>query len=142
MVNALIIGNCTIQLLWMHRLGSVWGEWAYCQDTLLPGIIPLTFRCYSVQPMIPIRSQTTFLSLSFFLSPSPLTLVYSVSRAPVLSTQALQMSYLPPGWTLERLQTATVDDLRQIPEEVSNAKKHLVIYLDKDPNYLDHLETP
>ncbi|KAJ5547460.1 hypothetical protein N7494_005045 [Penicillium frequentans] len=27
------------------------------------------------------------------------------------------MSYLPPGWTLERLQTATVDDLRQIPEE-------------------------
>ncbi|OQD69000.1 hypothetical protein PENPOL_c002G07085 [Penicillium polonicum] len=27
------------------------------------------------------------------------------------------MSYLPPGWTLERLQTATVDDLRQIPED-------------------------
>ncbi|KAK4862198.1 hypothetical protein LT330_003336 [Penicillium expansum] len=27
------------------------------------------------------------------------------------------MSYLPPGWTLQRLQTATVDDLRQIPEE-------------------------
>ncbi|KAJ5724338.1 hypothetical protein N7488_002373 [Penicillium malachiteum] len=27
------------------------------------------------------------------------------------------MSYLPPGWTLERLQTATIDDLRQIPED-------------------------
>ncbi|CAI7649378.1 unnamed protein product [Penicillium viridicatum] len=27
------------------------------------------------------------------------------------------MSYLLPGWTLERLQTATVDDLRQIPED-------------------------
>ncbi|KAJ5531515.1 hypothetical protein N7527_004908 [Penicillium freii] len=27
------------------------------------------------------------------------------------------MSYLPPGWTLERLQTATVDDLRQISED-------------------------
>lgn len=65
-----------------------------------------------------------------------------ISRSPVLSTQALQMSYLPPGWTLERLQTATVDDLRQIPEEVSNAKKHLVVYLDKDPNRPDHIETP
>ncbi|KAJ5648149.1 hypothetical protein N7490_004521 [Penicillium lividum] len=27
------------------------------------------------------------------------------------------MSYLPPGWTLEQLQTASVDDLREIPEE-------------------------
>lgn len=32
----------------------------------------------------------------------------------------MSSSYLPPGWTLERLQTATVDDLRQVPEEVSN----------------------
>ncbi|KAJ5958892.1 uncharacterized protein N7479_006042 [Penicillium vulpinum] len=48
------------------------------------------------------------------------------------------MSYLPPGWTLERLQTATVDDLRQIPEDrlheideslipVENVPVHLVI---------------
>ncbi|RAK95646.1 uncharacterized protein BO80DRAFT_429737 [Aspergillus ibericus CBS 121593] len=27
------------------------------------------------------------------------------------------MSYIPPGWSEERLRTATVDDLRQVPEE-------------------------
>ncbi|KGO69175.1 hypothetical protein PITC_095880 [Penicillium italicum] len=48
------------------------------------------------------------------------------------------MSYIPPGWTLERLQTATVDDLREIPEEkireidenlipIENVPVHLVI---------------
>ncbi|KAJ5967003.1 hypothetical protein N7501_003251 [Penicillium viridicatum] len=42
---------------------------------------------------------------------------FVISKPPILSLQAPQVFYLPPGWTLERLQTATVDDLRQIPED-------------------------
>ena len=37
-----------------------------------------------------------------------------------LQFSAPEMSYLPPGWTLEQLQTATIDDIREIPEEVGD----------------------
>ncbi|KAJ6038093.1 hypothetical protein N7499_003440 [Penicillium canescens] len=57
-------------------------------------------------------SHPSFLQMFCFQSIS-----FMISKHPILSTQAPQMSYLPPGWTLERLQTATVDDLRQIPED-------------------------
>ncbi|KAJ5734879.1 uncharacterized protein N7483_000004 [Penicillium malachiteum] len=43
------------------------------------------------------------------------------------------MSYLPPGWTLERLQTATVDDLRQIPEERLHEIDHNLIPVENVP---------